>query len=426
MSMRGDLASRPGLVRLVVASWLWHFTRFGGLFAASYLATKMSDVDALPQLVGAALFVPMMFGLRAGALTRRFDQQWLVRTTQLVQLPVLVAMAIAVAAEAVQLWMLFPFMVVLGLGNLANMTAQRTLMADVAGPALAVRVLAVDSVSVASTMMAGPLLCGAVIGAMGRGAAFFVLALAHVAALVVGMNVSHQRVVHGEVMTSSRGEIRRGLALMRSRPALVSLILTTGVMDLLYFSFMPLVPSMAERFDASPGLTGALGGAAGFGSFIAAALIASSVVRRFGLVYAIGSVIALAGLGAFALSPVVGLAFLALFTSGVGNAGFTATQSGLTIESVRVEERATAMGVVTLTIGLALPLGMVLLGASAQLIGARGSLIGSSLVGLAALGAALSRYPHVLHEGEPERIADESPGVIASKLSGSRIDTATP
>ena len=426
MSMRGELASRPGLVRLLFASWLWHFTRFGGLFCASYLATKMTDAPAIPQLVGAALFVPMMLGLRAGALTRRFDQQWLVRTTQLAQLPVLFAMSLAVATGSARLWMLFPFMLVLGLGNLANMTAQRTLIADVAGPSLAVRSLAVDSVSVASAMMTGPLVCGLTIGALGRGAGFGALVVAHVASLVVGTGIVHHRLDHGDGATSSRGEVRRGLALLRSRPALVSLILTTGVMDLLYFSFMPLVPSMAERFHASASVTGVLGGAAGFGSFMAAALIASSGIRRLGRAYAIGSAIALAGLGAFAVSPVVGLALLALFASGVGNAGFTATQSGLTIESVPIEERATAMGMVTLTIGLALPLGMLLLGASAQLIGSRGALVASSLVGLTALAAVLYRYPHVLHQGAPPLRSAEPSGVIASKRSGSRVDTATP
>jgi hypothetical protein len=405
------VGSRPGLFRLLAASWLWHFTRFGGLFCCSYLLSKLVDSSLLVQLMGALLFTPMALGVRAGAVTRRVDGHVLIAVTRIAQLPAHVAMFAIVATGHVQAWMLFPFMFVLGAGNLVNMTTERTLIAATAGPTLAVRSLAIDSVSVCSTMFLGPILCGAVIGMAGRAAGFGLLLIAHGSALAVGaISPSKRRAVETSLLSEAAeehrpGEWRRSLALLRSNAALASVVGITVVIDLLYFSFMPLVPRLAERFDASATLTGALGGTAGFGAFLAALLLASIAVRRLGHVFVIGSAVAFTGLALFAAAPTAAGAFAALFLSGLGNAGFSATQSGLAIESVPLEDRAAAMGIVAMAIGSALPVGMVLLGITSQLVGPRSAVVLSSLTGAALLAVVVSRYPGVLGLTAPPRAA---------------------
>jgi hypothetical protein len=410
------VGSRPGLIRLLTASWLWHFTRFGGLFCGSFLLSKLVDSSLLVQLMGALLFTPMAFGVGAGAIIRRVDPHVLIAATRLAQLPVLAAMFAVVATGHVPAWTLFPFMFVLGAGNLVNMTAERTLFAATAGPELAVRSLALDSVNVCSAMFLGPILCGVAIGAFGRAAGFGLLLVAHVLALAIGAIPASQRAVAegapppATAPDHQPGELRRSLALLRSNATLASVVAITVVIDLLYFSFMPLVPKLAERFHASATLTGALGGTAGFGSFVAALLLASIAIRRLGHVFAVGSAVAFTGLALFAAAPTVAGAFAALFVSGLGNAGFSATQSGLTIQSVPLEERAAAMGIVAMAIGWALPIGMVLLGVTSQLVGARGALVISSLTGAALLAVVVTRYPGVLGVSAPA--APASPVVL--------------
>jgi predicted MFS family arabinose efflux permease len=112
------------------------------------------------------------------------------------------------------------------------------------------------------------------------------------------------------------------------------------------------------------------------------------------------------GLSAFAVSPVVALAFAALFVSGLGSAGFGSMQGGLTIASVDADARPAAMGLLTTVIGWTLPFGMVLVGVTAELLGARLALVASSVVGLTLLAASLNRYPHVL-----DQVASTYPGV---------------
>jgi hypothetical protein len=57
-------------------------------------------------------------------------------------------------------------------------------------------------------------------------------------------------------------------------------------------------------------------------------------------------------------------------------------------------------------IGWTLPFGMVLVGVTAELLGARLALVASSVVGLTLLAASLNRYPHVL-----DQVASTYPGV---------------
>jgi hypothetical protein len=59
---------------MLLSSFFWHLTRWGGLFCCSYVVTKATGNPLLVQLDGALIFVPMLFGFAAGAMTDHFNR----------------------------------------------------------------------------------------------------------------------------------------------------------------------------------------------------------------------------------------------------------------------------------------------------------------------------------------------------------------
>jgi predicted MFS family arabinose efflux permease len=379
-------------VLLFASGWLWHTTRWGSLFLGSYVVSTMTDTPVLNQLVGACVFAPMLLGgLVAGALSDRFDRRRLVMAAQLAFVPVGVAMTVAAQAGWLHVWMVFPLTLTIGLGRVVNMTALRPLMYDVAGPELAPRALALDSAGVASSSVAGALMGGAVVDSVGIGAAFGALA-----ALMAGSTIllwkarptsaEPEPVPATAVPVKWRFEeqVQTSLALLRRTPRLASLLGVTVVVNLFYFSFLPLIPVVAEGFTTSALLAGVMGAAAGCGQLFGGLALAWHDSDRHGLVYVGGSAICLTGLCLFALAPVVSAACVALLFAGTGQAGFASMQSLLAIESASESERGAALGLLSTAIG-ALPIGMVLVGVVSQLVGPRTTLLASAVAGMTAL-----------------------------------------
>ena len=395
------LIAVPGFARLFVSGWLSHMTRWGGLFLGSLVVTQLTDSPVLNQLVGACVFAPMLLGgLVAGALSDRVDRRRLVLATQAASIPVAVAMAVVAQLGLVQVWMVLVFTLAIGFGGVVNMTGLRPLMYEVAGPTFAARALALDSAGVASASMAGALAGGALVDAVGTGAAFGLLALLLCASTTLLRSVPSTVVPPVPAAAAGPGprfdeQLQASLGLLRRSPRLASVLGVTIVMNLFHFSFLPLVPVMAEQFAASPLLAGVLGSAAGCGQLVGGMVLATRRSTSHGHAYVGGSAIALGGLCLFATAPVLGLACAALLLAGMGQAGFATMQSLLAIESATAAERGAALGLLSTAIG-ALPLGMVGIGVVAELLGPRATMLASSLTGLALLALCVRRLPHLL------------------------------
>jgi hypothetical protein len=195
------------------------------------------------------------------------------------------------------------------------------------------------------------------------------------------------------VARGSAGTTRRNLRQLLGYRRLAFVLGVTVVANLCYFAFTPLVPVVAKRLQAGPAMTGVLGSAAGAVQLVVAAVLVAWPARRASAAFAAGVGLCLACLGALAYAPDVLVAVLVLATAGIGQGLFNSLQTLLTVSSVPRTDRPAAFGVLTTTIGVALPLGMLVLGISSSLLGAQAGMLVSSLTGLAVLAviAALNR-----------------------------------
>ena len=372
---------------LLVSSWLWHLTRWDGLFLGTYLVTHLGGPPIANQFVGVAMFAPMLLGSYVSARAYSAPRK-LVFVTELVLLPISVLMTVLVGDGAVQMWMVYPFELAYGFGGMVNMTAQRELLFRIGGPQRSTRVLNTELTGMASAMMLGPLVGGLTIAAFGLGVAFAVPAvLLTFSAPLLWISTRRLPAEPPSAAPSPRG-VTDWRLLRRSR-ALALILLVTVICNLCYFAFLPLVPVIAKHLNAGAVMAGVIGATAGIVQLLITAVLVVRPVRRPLSAYTFGVALCLCCLAVLAYTPVLTAALLTLGVAGIGQALFGSTQAMLPVAAVAPHERAAALGLLSTTIGVALPTGMVVLGVTSSLLGAQPAMLMSALVGLAALAATV-------------------------------------
>jgi len=378
---------------LLISSWLWHLTRWDGPFLGTYLVTDLGAPPIANQFVGVAMFAPLLLG--ALVANRTGTPRMFVGVTMSALLPVSVLMAGAVGAGAVTTPMVYPYELALGFGGMVNMTAQRELLFGIGGARNGTRIINTEVTAMASAMMLGPLLGGVSIAVFGLGVAYAIPAVLLAVAIPLfwlstrGITAAPADL---DIAVPSAPHAADRRLLQRSRMLVVVLVVTL-ICNLCYFAFLPLVPVIARYLHAGPGLAGVIGATAGVVQLAVSALLVVRPVRRPAAAYAGGVAICLCALGLLSYAPGVGVALVVLGVAGIGQALFGTTQATLPVAAVAPGERRAALGLLSTTIGVALPSGMVLLGVMASVFGAQPAMLISAVAGLVALGALVCANP---------------------------------
>jgi predicted MFS family arabinose efflux permease len=359
--------------------------------------THLGGPPIANQLVGVAMFAPMLLGSYVSA-RRDFAPRKLVFVTELVLLPISVLMTVLVATSVVQVWMVYPFELAYGFGGMVNMTAQRELFFRVGGAERSTRVLNIELTGMASAMMLGPLVGGLTIAAFGLGVAFAVptVFLALSAPLLW---ISTRGLAVETPVAAESGQRRADWRLVRRSSVLGVILLVTVICNLCYFAFLPLVPVIAENLNAGAAMAGVIGATAGVVQLVITAVLIVRPLRHPLRAYASGVALCLCCLAILAYSPVVTVALIALAVAGIGQALFGSTQATLPVAAVAPHERSAALGLLSTTIGVALPTGMVVLGVTSSLLGAQLAMLVSAVVGLLALAVILVRSGRAISVG---------------------------
>lgn len=384
----------PGFARLWASGWCWASTRWMGVFLCSYLVDDLTGSPLLVQLVGAAIFAPMFFGgAFAGVVADRFDRRGTILRNLLVLTPVALLMGVVVVGGAVEVWMVYPFMLLVGVGGVVDMTSRRALIYDLVGHERATNALALETLSMSGGTTLGAAFGGAVVNFFGVGQCFFLIAALYVASYVLLAGVPSPPASRTNSGASSALEdLREGVRFLRQSPALQSILGVTVIMNLFYFSFMPMVPVFAREMEVNALLAGILTGATGLGMMLGSFLWAARDPRHRGLVYVGGCAWAMAFLLLFAAVQWYPAALFFLVLAGIGSSGFGTMQGVLVMVAAGPEMRGRAMGLLSMAIG-GLPFGMIALGALAQATNPAPAVMLSVVAGVAVLAAWCWRYP---------------------------------
>jgi MFS family permease len=384
----------PSYGRLWASGFFWNLTRWMGIFLCTYMVNDLTGSPLLVQLVGSAFFVPMFAGgALGGVIADRFDRRRTILVQLVMLIPCSLLMGAVVLAGEARTWMIYPFILLVGVGQMVDMTSRRALIFELVGDRRITNAMALEAVSMTGGAMLGNAVGGGVIALLGIGQTFLMMAAFYAAGylLLAGVPSMPPR-ARPQFRTSVATELRAGFRYVLSQPALVSVLGVTVIMNTFYFTFVPMVPEFADRLEVGALLAGVLASANAFGSMLGTLVIARGIPFGRGAIYVGGCVIALVSLLVFAAVDVYLIALLGLAAAGAGMAGFATMQSVLVMVSASDEMRGRAMGILSMAIG-ALPFSMLGLGLVAQAVGSPAAVMGSVITGLIALAAWLLARP---------------------------------
>jgi MFS family permease len=386
----------PHYARLWTTGLLWNMARWMSIFLCSYLVNQLTHSPFMVQLVGACFFAPMFLaGAVSGIVSDRLDRRRTLLALMGLLVPVSFAMAAVNLSDAIRVWMVYPFMLCIGVSMVVDMTSRRALVYDLVGTRHVTNALALESLANTMGTLLGGLTAGSIISLLGIGQAFLIVAICYTLSLLALLGVP-ATAVRAARQAAGRPDVVRDLKAMfghlRGNDTLISILGVTVIMNAFYFPFTPMVPVFADRLEVNAFWTGVLAGAPALGSMLGTILIARGSGVSRGHAYVGGSVVALSFLCLFAVSPWYATSLASLVLAGVGTSGFATMQSALVMITADDAMRGRALGLLSMAIGM-LPFGMIVLGAVAQAVGPSAGVAGSVLTGLLLMAWWTRRRP---------------------------------
>jgi predicted MFS family arabinose efflux permease len=324
-------------------------------------------------------------GATAGVISDRLDRRRTILIVLTILTPLSAGMGVLIVTDVIETWMVYPFMLLIGVSMVLDMTSRRALVYDFVGPEHVTNALALESLAQTGGSMLGGLFAGAIISALGIGETFFLVAVLYGLAFLTFVGVPMPaRKLATAVRTDFRKDIGEGVRYVRGHAALISILGVTIIMNTFHFSFMTMVPVFADRLEVGALWTGILASAMAGGSMIGTLFIARGLPFGRGMAYVGGSMAAMAFLFIFASVTWYPVALAALLCAGVFSSGFGTMQSALVMSTADDEMRGRALGLLSMGIG-ALPFSMLLLGATAQLTSPSLAVMSSVSLGFVAM-----------------------------------------
>jgi MFS family permease len=350
-------------------------------------------------LLGLASFVgsaPAIFlTLYAGALADSVDQRRLLLATQ-VGLAIFAGfLAVLVQVDAILFWQVLVLAALAGVANALAGPAFQAIIPALAGREALGNAIALNSAQFNLARIVGPAIAGVLIGIAGEAPSFWLNAISFIAVIVALVAI---RMPTESMVEQSRAglwaNLGEGFAYVRGQRPLLALLALATAPAIFILPYLTLLPIFATELGIGAAGLGLLTASIGVGALAGALAVAFR--RRAGAngrTLAIGlSMMALA-VAVFALSRIELLTCLALAVLGASQvAYYTSTNTLIQLLSPgRLRGRIISIYVLT-SIGIS-PIGSLLAGGVAQLIGAPLTLAAGGVLTVVALLLVAWWYP---------------------------------
>lgn len=339
--------------------------------ALMWLTYQLTRESGWTSLIAAVQVLPAFFlGPLGGALADRGPKRSLIFWTQAVYLLLALLLAGLVLGGTATRWHLLVIALANGLVNAVDLPARLAFVMDMVGRDDLVNAVALNSLLFNVARALGPALGGLLLVWLGAGVCFLLNALSYFAVLaaLAAMDVDGAGAGPGP----ERGGLRTflgGFGHLAGRPLLAGLILLAGVLTLFGWSFIVLLPALAQRqLGAQEEGYGLLLSGTGSGALVAALLVASfGSLERRRLFLVGGSCLTAAALFGLSLARGLPEAVACCALLGCGLILFFATCQSVVQLSASDQNRGRIMGLWSMVICGALPLGNLLAGWAADL-----------------------------------------------------------
>ena len=368
------------------------------IVAEMWLIVQLTGSGLSVGVTAALQFLPMLlFGAWGGLLADRLPKLRLLQYTQaLMAIPALTLWALT-ASGHVEPWMGFGLVLARGSVLAIDNPARQAFVMELVGPDRIVNAVALNSVVVHTSRIAGPAAAGAVIALLGVGPCFAINALSFVAMLIALRGMDRSALLTPKPAERKRGDLRLALRHVRETSALWIPLGTMVLVGTLSFNFQVLMPLLADKTWHGTATTYALMTMAmGVGSVSGALMtgLVGSVSPRLivGAATAFGVFELLA-----AVAPSLPLQILALIPLGAVSVTFAAgVNSSMQLASAP-ELRGRVMSLYSVVFLGSTPIGAPLVGWLSEVASPRAGL---ALGGIAALLAAAGARAAYARRGE--------------------------
>ncbi|MBI2886338.1 MAG: MFS transporter [Chloroflexi bacterium] len=368
------------------------------LFAAqAWLVYERWHTAAYLGLVGAAQALPViLLNVVGGAVADRVDRRRLLLYTQSGNALIVLALALLVSSDQIQIWHLVLAGVLAGALQAFDQPARMALVPQLVERADLTNAIALQSMVWQGTRIVGPAIGGLLIATVGIATCFYLTAAA-VGVMVLA--ILKMEVAPGPG-TGGRGHLGQnmaeGVAYVLKTPVFAALIGMTFINSVFGMSYVILVPVFAQdilKVDASS--YGMLMAASGVGALMGSTTVAYLGNFRYrGPLLITGAALFGLSLVVFAFSPLYLLSVLVLLFSGVVNSLYMTTVNTSLQALVPDELRGRVMGIYSLSWGL-LPLGGLLAGGVATVAGAPVAVALGGVVVVATATGVAAKLPQV-------------------------------
>ena len=159
-----------------------NISRWSQMTLLAWLVLELTESPWRVSLVGACGFAPtLVLGAIGGLLADRVDRKRLLIVTQTANLIVTLVMTVVLFTGRVEFWHAYIVILANGTGSALDFPSRRSIVHDLMGRAGVTNAIAVDSMGMHASRMAGPALAGLLISTVDVSGAYIVVTGFHVA-----------------------------------------------------------------------------------------------------------------------------------------------------------------------------------------------------------------------------------------------------
>jgi MFS family permease len=388
--------------------------------AVGWLVYRLTDSAFLLGVVGFAGQIPaFVLAPVAGVLADRWNRHRLLILTQVLAMVQAFVLAYLVLTETVVIWQIIVLSLVLGVVTAFDIPVRQSFMIEMIEEKTDLgNAIALNSSMVNGARLLGPSVAGLLIATVGEGTCFLMNGLSYLAVIA---SLFLMRIVQKNSRAhKSRAwhDLKEGLKYVYEFEPIRAIILLLALVSLMGMPYVVLMPIFArDVLHGGPSALGFLMGGSGVGALAGALYLASRRgVLGLGKMIPIGAGIFGVGLIAFALSRNFFWSLSLLTAVGFGQMIQLATSNTLLQTMVDDDRRGRVMGFFTVAfVGMA-PVGSLLAGALASVIGASWTLFVGGVACLVGAGIFARKLPQLREKVRPIYVQKEILPEIATGI----------
>jgi predicted MFS family arabinose efflux permease len=351
--------------------------------AQGYLIYQLTKSPAFLGYASFANGLPSwFFTLYAGAIADRVPRRTLMVITQASMLVLAFILAALAFTNTVQWWHILILTFLLGVSNAFDAPARQAFVLEMVEREDITNAIALNSTMFNSAVVLGPAFGGLIYAWVGPGWCFTINGISFIAVIIALLMMKLKPFVPVRSKGSTLSDVTEGLKYVLNHPALKMLISNLFITTVFGLGIATLIPAWAVMVLGGDATTnGFLLAARGFGSLIGALLIAAmGRIRSRGKIWTINSIIMPIMMVVFAYMHWLIPSLIAMAAMGFSFMMIVNLSNAMVQTRIADEMRGRVMGVYTFFFFGAIPLGSLLSGWSADVIGEPRTVIACAVI----------------------------------------------